>query len=97
MAFFFVENGTVRGEIGSDAAKRELFTNGPIVGTMNVFQDLQSYGGGIYECPCRTTAGCDVPFVSSHAVEIVGWGLDAASDTEYWVVKNSWVSDSCER
>lgn len=29
-------------------------------------------------------------FLGSHCVTITGWGYDAASDFDYWIIRNSW-------
>lgn len=58
--------------------KREIFANGPIVGTVMVYSDLYSHKTGVY------SVGPTARFRGGHAVVIVGW------DEESWVVKNSW-------
>lgn len=65
--------------------KREIFKNGPVVGGMAVFSDLQEYNGGVYrrqKNPRNQMAGL-------HAIVITGWGVDE-TEGEYWVVRNSW-------
>eukprot|EP00727_Mastigamoeba_balamuthi_P003595 m51a1_g13232 putative cathepsin w-like (219) ;mRNA; r:1826-2482 len=32
-------------------------------------------------------------YKTNHAVDIVGWGVDAASNVSFWTVKNSWGDD----
>jgi C1A family cysteine protease len=26
----------------------------------------------------------------NHAINIIGWGTDIATNTDYWIVRNSW-------
>ena len=62
--------------------KQALAEGGPIVATLNLYEDFRSYSGGIYQ---HTHGG----FSGSHAVTLVGY-----DDTEgYWIGKNSWGTD----
>jgi len=48
-------------------------------------RSFQSYTSGVYDdVSCGTSL--------DHAVLAVGYGTDAASGREYWLVKNSWSS-----
>ena len=69
--------------LGPDAMKKELFSRGPMSCQMMVTNQFEQYTGGIYS---QKTL-----FVSiNHAVSVVGWGVDSASNEEYWIVRNSW-------
>jgi hypothetical protein len=71
--------------------KTEIFLNGPIVGTIMVYDDLYRYRGeSVYE------VSSDAVFRGGHAIEIFGWA-DAGQNTEekgfegaYWICRNSW-------
>ena len=43
---------------------------------------------GTYESGIFDSLSCGTNL--DHAVLVVGWGTDAESGTEYWVMKNSW-------
>jgi hypothetical protein len=45
---------------------------------------LTKYPGGVYDCQMYN---CGFAF---HAVTIIGWGHDPASNLDYWTVRNSW-------
>ncbi|KAH7276604.1 hypothetical protein KP509_39G014200 [Ceratopteris richardii] len=45
-------------------------------------RDFQFYAGGVYDGRCGTQL--------NHGVTIVGYGTDAQSGADYWIVKNSW-------
>lgn len=63
------------------AIKNALNTYGPLVTTMNVYNDFFYYSGGIYQY----TSG---KYQGAHAILIVGY-----DDTgQYFIVKNSWGS-----
>ena len=72
--------------------KVEILTNGPIIGTVMVYDDLYDYdGSSVYE------VGPNAKLMGGHAVEIFGWS-DAGANTDevgfqgaYWHVRNSWL------
>jgi hypothetical protein len=73
--------------------KRELFLNGPFVGTIQVHADLYQYDGkSVY------TVGKDSPEIGGHAIEVFGYCEESVNTGEkgfegaYWVCRNSWSS-----
>ena len=58
-------------------------TDGPVEGTMEVYQDFMSYSSGVYK---HTTGS----LLGGHAIKIIGWGHDATSNLDYWIINNSW-------
>lgn len=81
--------------------KREIFSRGPIVGTMMVYEGLyDSYDGmSIYKGPKQGEK-----FVGGHSVEIVSYSSAKNANTDepgfsdrYWCVKQSWGLDYPEK
>lgn len=71
------------GVYGADQMKAELYKNGPIGCGIDATQGLEDYKGGIY------SEKNSWPMIN-HEISVVGYGYDAASNTEYWVGRNSW-------
>jgi len=65
---------------GKDAMMKEIFNRGPIACGIDA-NPLLNFETGI-----ATGAGGGV----DHVISIVGWGTDAASSQQYWIVRNSW-------
>jgi cathepsin X len=65
---------------GADNMAKEIFTNGPIACGIDAAPIL-NYTTGI-----SSDRGSGV----DHVVSIVGWGSDAATSKQYWIVRNSW-------
>lgn len=61
----------------------EILLNGPIVGTVEVHQDLYDFRGGsrVYAYNGRAS------YIGGHSCEIFGWGRD------YWLCRTSWGED----
>lgn len=73
------EYGRVSGE--ADVMK-EIFRRGPVAAEVNA-TPLDEYTGGIIDLPHESRS-------QNHIVSITGWGHDEATDTPYWIVRNSW-------
>lgn len=64
--------------------QRELFTNGPMMVGLSVYEDFTNYKSGIY----KHVAG---QMVGGHAIKLIGWGHDDEGDGSlYWVCQNQW-------
>ncbi|MGA2518378.1 MAG: C1 family peptidase [Thermodesulfobacteriota bacterium] len=61
---------------------KNLLYQGPVVGTMDVYDDFFYYQSGIYSCDPNWGGG----YQGSHAIEIVGWD----DNQQAFHVKNSW-------
>lgn len=70
---------------GADKMKAEIYKYGPISCGLMVTDGFEKYNGGIY------SEYSSWPMIN-HEIAIVGWGFDDASQTEYWVGRNSWGS-----
>lgn len=65
--------------------KTEIFQNGPIIGTIDIYDDLYNHNPkDVYK------RAADSKLIGGHCVEIIGWG------TNYWICRNSWGYDMPE-
>ncbi|HYP08301.1 MAG TPA: C1 family peptidase [Bryobacteraceae bacterium] len=62
-----------------DDRRNAIFTNGPVIAGIRVFEDFYFYKQGVY----RHAGGI---FKGLHAVAVVGYD----DDRDCWIVKNSW-------
>jgi len=59
-----------------------LLQKGPLnVGIDASGDDFQSYASGVFTGACSA---------SNHAVIMAGYGLDSATNKQYWLIRNSW-------
>ncbi|XP_001866022.2 cathepsin B [Culex quinquefasciatus] len=68
--------------------KEEIFRNGPVQASFDVYLDFKAYKTGVY----RHVFG---PMEGGHAVKMIGWGVE--NGTKYWLCSNSWGEDWGER
>jgi len=66
--------------------QQELMTYGPIEASFTVYEDFLSYTGGVYYHVSGRSHG-------GHAVKMMGWGTDADTGMDYWLMANSWNYD----
>jgi len=66
----------------------ELMTNGPLHVCIDYFENFGKFFNnqplGIYN---STEGG---PKTGGHCLSVIGWGTDATSGLDYWLIKNSW-------
>lgn len=74
------EYGTVS---GVDQIKAEIFSRGPVGCVISVTEPFENYSGGIFHDDGSTPLG-------GHELALVGFGVDKASGTKYWIGRNSW-------
>lgn len=63
--------------------KLELFARGPITCGIDATDKLEEYEGGVYK-------EHKVLPIMNHYISVVGWSVDNTTNTEYWIVRNSW-------
>jgi cathepsin L len=67
----------------SAAGLKQALINGPASISLHVGDTFRAYTSGIYnDAACATEV--------NHAVQSVGWGTDATSGLNYFIVRNSW-------
>lgn len=67
-----------------ESLKRELFTNGPIIGQITPYTDLLAYKEGSYH---KTQDS--FKFNGQHIIKIVGWSQSIDGGDE-WIIENTW-------
>jgi len=61
-----------------------IIAHGPVEGAFIVYDDFINYQSGVYH------KSANAKELGGHAVKIIGWGHDDASDKDYWIIANSW-------
>ncbi|EEQ98799.1 cathepsin b, putative [Perkinsus marinus ATCC 50983] len=61
--------------------KQEIFTNGPVIGALTIYEDIRVYKAGVYVHQTGSFQGI-------HTLKIIGWGVESGQD--YWLAVNSW-------
>ena len=74
--------------VDEDEIKEFLYETGPLAIALNA-DYLSPYTGGIVD---YTSSQCPSSGIN-HAVTLVGYGTDADTGMDYWIIKNSWGSD----
>jgi len=67
---------------GVDAMQKEIFARGPISCGID--------GGAITGYTSGIITDTDASGGVDHVISVVGWGLDAKSEKQYWIVRNNW-------
>mmetsp|Transcript_21476 Transcript_21476/g.32935 ORF Transcript_21476/g.32935 Transcript_21476/m.32935 type:complete len:234 (-) Transcript_21476:892-1593(-) len=65
---------------GADAMQKEIYERGPITCGIDA-EPILNYTTGIVD---------ERGTLVDHVVSVVGWGKDADSGSNYWIVRNSW-------
>jgi C1A family cysteine protease len=74
--------------------KKSLVNNGMLSVSINAVDEILSYREGIVATDaCKATRSRDL----NHAVNLVGYGTDEQTGTEYWILRNSWSDNWGEK
>ena len=72
---------------GIDNIKKDIQTYGTVTAAFTVYEDFLTYKTGVYTQPLPDSG---VAALGGHAIKVIGWGHDDASDLDYWLCINSW-------
>uniref|UniRef100_A0A0N5B3D2 Pept_C1 domain-containing protein n=1 Tax=Strongyloides papillosus TaxID=174720 RepID=A0A0N5B3D2_STREA len=64
--------------------KRELYTYGPLLACLNVYDEFQHYSSGIYHEQTVPTSES----LYGHCVKLLGWGYE--NNKGFWIYANTW-------
>ncbi|KAJ3448508.1 tubulointerstitial nephritis antigen-like [Anaeramoeba flamelloides] len=76
-----MKSGSCKSYVNENEIQNTIYQDGPVCGTMIVYEDFMKYTGGVYKHISGEMLG-------GHAITIIGWGED--NGTKYWKVQNSW-------
>ncbi|XP_057379831.1 dipeptidyl peptidase 1-like [Daphnia carinata] len=85
--------GGYYGACNEELMKISLVESGPLSVSFEVYPDFMHYAGGVYHRTGELFNQVNKydPFeLTNHAVLLVGYGTDAQTEEDYWIVKNSW-------
>ena len=77
---------TVRGE---ENITKEIYENGSVEGSFEVYEDFADYESGVYQHITGENLG-------GHAIKIIGWGV-TDDGIKYWIIANSWGTNWGEK
>jgi len=63
--------------------QKEIMEKGTVSVALSVYEDFEAYSTGVYQ----HVSG---KYLGGHAIKMIGWGVDAATNTPYWICVNSW-------
>jgi len=66
---------------GEQNIMTEIFNNGPIQVSMDIYEDFMTYKSGIYN---HVTG----KYIGGHAIRAIGYGIE--NGVKYWLIANSW-------
>lgn len=67
-----------------EGVKREIMTNGPVLGQLDPFTDFLTYSSGQYQ---RTQES--FRYNGKHVVKVVGWDMTPDGNSA-WIIENTW-------
>ena len=74
---------------GEQNMMKEIYENGSIETTMNIYEDFGEYSNGVYQ---HITGS----YLGSLYIKIIGWGITDTL-TKYWIVSNCWGTNWGEK
>ena len=78
--------------IGEEEIKKEIYNNGPVVATFYIYEeDFNNYWFNdlLYDQNKIYRHSGEITNIT-HAIKIIGWGIDPINKEKYWLCVNSW-------